>query len=106
MKRLALLAAAALTAATSLATPAAAWGGWHGGYGYHGGYYHHGIGVGPAIGLGLLGLGVGAAIASSGPHYYAPPPAYAYGPEYYPACHRELRWNPYYGDYVPVRVCG
>ena len=49
---------------------------WHGrgGGGWHGGY-HRGGGAGPAIAAGLIGLGVGAAIASSA----APPPAY-YGP--------------------------
>ncbi len=45
---------------------------WHGG----GHYYHHGGGnaAGAAIVGGLVGLGLGAAIASGG--YYAPPPAY------------------------------
>jgi len=47
---------------------------WHGGRGEH-----HGNNVAPAIIGGLIGLGVGAAIASGGYGYYAPPPVY-YGP--------------------------
>jgi hypothetical protein len=47
---------------------------WHGGRGDH-----HGNNVAPAIIGGLIGLGVGAAIASGGYGYYAPPPVY-YGP--------------------------
>jgi len=57
--------------------------------GYHGGYGYRGPGVGAAVGAGILGLAVGAAIAH---------PAYAYpGPYYGPA--------PYYGPvygYAPV----
>jgi hypothetical protein len=57
----------------------------------HGGYHHHGGGgaAGAAIIGGLVGLGLGAAIASNGgyygapgynaPGYYAPPYSY-YGP--------------------------
>jgi hypothetical protein len=49
-------------------------GGWHGGYGWHHGWgWHRGWYPGAVIGGALLGLGVGAAIAS-GPYYYAPPP--------------------------------
>jgi hypothetical protein len=47
------------------------WHGWHG--------EHHGSNVAPAIIGGLIGLGLGAAIASGGYGYYAPPPVY-YGP--------------------------
>ena len=47
---------------------------WHGG----GHYNHHGNNAGAAIIGGLIGLGVGAAIASGG-GYYARPPVY-YGP--------------------------
>lgn len=49
---------------------------WHGRDDYHGGYHHRRGGAGAAIAAGLIGLGIGAAIASRG---YAPPPAY-YGP--------------------------
>ena len=63
----------------------------HRGYGYGGyrgsyGYGHRGFGVGPLVGGALLGLGVGAVIASA-PRYYAPPPpvVYAPPPAYYPA---------------------
>jgi hypothetical protein len=49
---------------------------WHG----HGHYNHHGgNNAGAAIVGGLIGLGLGAAIASGGGYYYAPPPVY-YGP--------------------------
>ena len=58
---------------------------WHGGWN-RGGYYHHNNGnaAGAAIIGGLVGLGLGAAIASGGgyygsPGYYAPPYSY-YGP--------------------------
>ena len=46
---------------------------WHG----HGHPNHHGNNAGAAIVGGLIGLGIGAAIASRG--YYAPPPAVYYG---------------------------
>ena len=82
----------ALVATLGLAQPAAA---------------HDDAGV--AVAAGILGLGVGAAIASDHPHYYhrryyyappppvayyPPPPAYYYGPPppywgYYPRC----RWG-------------
>jgi hypothetical protein len=53
--------------------------GWHGGE-----RHHHGDATGAAIAAGIIGLGLGAAIASGGgyappPAYYGPPPAY-YGP--------------------------
>jgi hypothetical protein len=62
---------------------------WHGGgnnYHHGGGNSHHGGGgnaAGAAIIGGIIGLGVGAAIASHG--YYAPPPPVYYGspPAYY-----------------------
>ena len=44
----------------------------HRGYGGYG-YGYRGFGVGPFIGGAVLGLGLGAAIASA-PRYYAPPP--------------------------------
>lgn len=53
---------------------------WHGRGGYGG--YHRGGGGGAAIAAGIIGLGLGAALASGA--YAAPPPAY-YGapPGYY-----------------------
>jgi len=50
----------------------------------HGHPNHHGNNVGAAIVGGLIGLGIGAAIAS-GSGYYAPPPPVYYGapPGYY-----------------------
>ncbi|HMD64163.1 MAG TPA: hypothetical protein VKF83_09335 [Stellaceae bacterium] len=79
-----ILSTAALVAGLAIA-PAAHAEHWHGG-----GYYHHGgNAAGAAIIGGLVGLGLGAAIASNGgyygapgyyaPGYYAPPYSY-YGP--------------------------
>ena len=93
---------------------------------YYGrGYHHHGgNAAGAAVIGGLLGLGVGAAIASSnrpyyydrGYGYYAPPPpppiyrgGYGYGGYdggyYEPRCWSQWRFDPYYGRNVRVRVC-
>jgi hypothetical protein len=83
----------------------------HGGY-YHGGHGHYGNG-GAAVAAGVVGLALGAAIASNhGPYYgngyYAPAyaPAYAYGYDYpyYRTCvTTRWVWDPYYGRRVPVR---
>ena len=102
------LVAAGLLAGTAVTGASPAEARWHGG-GYHGGWhggYHHGIGTGGAIGIGLLGLGVGAAIASSdhpryydGGGYYAPPPpppAY-YGGYYAPPPPPPAYYGGYYG---------
>jgi hypothetical protein len=103
MKRILTGALAALTlggALAATAVPASA-APWHGGYGYRGGY-HGGWGYGGVAAAGILGLAAGAAIADSyGPSYYAPPPAYVYGPR----CRVEMRWNPGWGGYDQVRVC-
>jgi hypothetical protein len=59
---------------------------WHrgGGYDRGGGYYHRGGGnAGAAIGAGIIGLAVGAAIASGSQPYYAPPAYYAPPPAVY-----------------------
>jgi hypothetical protein len=72
---------------------------------------HDGAGV--AIGAGILGLALGAAIAShhdyDRPYYagYASGPGYAYGPGYGygPACRSHWQWSPYYGRYVRVDRC-
>lgn len=110
MKKILTGALAALTmggAALATATPAAAQ--WRGGY--HGGWHHgwHGGGAGWAVGAGLLGLAVGAAIASDHPrYYYAPPPPYYVGPAYYGyygGCRTHWRWDPYWGRYVQVTRC-
>lgn len=86
---------------------------WH--RGYH--HYHHGDTAGAAILGGIVGLGVGAAIASNhrdryyyddDDGYYAPPPppvAYEYRYDYRPRCWTQWRWDPYYGENVRVRVC-
>ncbi len=92
-----------------------------------GGYRHYDRGGGDvaagAILGGIVGLGVGAAIASNdrgryydrGGYYYdAPPPppprayydrGYGYGYDYRPTCYSQWRWDPYYERNVRVRVC-
>lgn len=74
------------------------------------------VATGALIG-GVVGLGLGAAIASSnrGPYYrgggYYGYRGYGPGPYYNnyrwrgPRCFRQWRWDPYYGGRVPVRVC-
>ena len=110
MKKIGLGAVLAATA-LSAAAPAEAQR-WHGGYG---GYRHHGGNVaGAALLGGIVGLGVGAAIASNHDHYYdrgyyrgyyGPPRYYYDGPYYRPHCWTQWRWDPYWGHNVPVRVC-
>ncbi len=118
------LVATALTAAAP--ADAQRWG--RGGYGRGWGGYHHrggGNAAGAAVLGGILGLGVGAAIASSNNRnryydrgyynggYYAPPPVTYYNPpvrtyyreDYRPRCWNEWRVDPYYGDRVQVQVC-
>jgi hypothetical protein len=90
---------------------------WH--RGYH--HYHHGNTAGAAVLGGIVGLGVGAAIASSNRDryydrgyynggyynngYYAQPGYYGYRRAYRPRCWTQWRWDPYYGGQVPVQVC-
>ena len=99
-------------------------GGWHGGGHWGGRGYYRGDRTGLAIGAGLLGLGVGAAIASSNrgyygggyygggyyggapyyggyyaPGYYAPGPYYGYAPR----CWNDRQWDGY--GWRRVRVC-
>jgi hypothetical protein len=70
--------------------------------GYRGGRYHRGRGWGPGAGIaaGIIGLGIGAALAPryyydepppyyGPPRYYAPPAYYYDGPRYY----REPYWD-------------
>jgi len=90
-------------------------------------HHHHGDSTGAAIIGGIIGLGVGAAIASSNNNdryydrgyynngyynngyydngYYAQPGYYSYRRTYRPRCWTQWRWDPYYGEQVPVRVC-
>ncbi|GGB25770.1 hypothetical protein GCM10011380_14180 [Sphingomonas metalli] len=113
----AVMAATALTAAAP--ADAQRWGG----------YYHRRGGDATASALlgGIVGLGVGAAIASSNrDRYYdrgyydrgyydrrsyydvPPPPVYReryYYDDYRPRCWTEYRRDGYYGGRVPVRVC-
>lgn len=101
--------------------------------GYRGGRHHDGIGSGGAAVLGgLVGLGLGAAIASSnnrdryydrggydrgyydgpgprGGYYYDNYPRGGYYQDYRrnyrPSCYVERRYDPYWGRRVDVRVC-
>jgi len=82
-------------------------GGYHGYYGGH--HYRHDNG-GAAIAAGVVGLALGAAIASNhGPYYrhsYYAPGYYDYGYGYpaYRTCETtRWVWDPYIGRRVPVR---
>jgi hypothetical protein len=121
MRKALTAAMAAITlggAALATAAPAQAQhhgGGYHGGGGYRGGYGgHYGRGNGgAAVAAGVVGLALGAAIASNNHGYYdrgyygAPAYAYGYGPGYgygYRTCETtRWVWDPYYGRRVPVR---
>jgi hypothetical protein len=70
--------------------------------------------AGVAIAAGLLGLGIGAAIASNHHHhrhyydedgYYAPPPPPTYSYEYLQRCRVVESWDPYEGGYERHRSC-
>ncbi len=112
MKKALTAAVAAITlggALAAVAAPAQAQH-WRGGYrgGYYG-YHHHGD-AGPAIAAGVLGLALGAAIASNGHGYYYDRPYYGggyydygyYGPPRVCYATRWV-WDPYIGQRVPVR---
>ena len=90
---------------------------YHGG-GYYGGgrYYGHGRNNdGAAVAAGVVGLALGAALASNSHPYYghsygyygAPAYAYGYGPAYgysYRTCETtRWVWDPYIGRRVPIR---
>jgi len=96
-------------AATTLMAAAPAQADWHGGGRYYRGGHYHGGNAAAALGAGIAGLAIGAAIASPGPrYYYGPGPAYYAPPPppaYYGYCHTEYRWDGYRGGYVPVRFC-
>jgi hypothetical protein len=110
-------AAVALTLGGALlttATPAAAQQ-WHGGNrgvvtrGYdHRDYGRHNNG-GAILGAGILGLVVGAALASDHDRY-APAPAYygdgyGYAPAYGNGCTTYTQWDPRFRRYVEVNRC-
>ncbi|MBV9757947.1 MAG: hypothetical protein JO047_12905 [Alphaproteobacteria bacterium] len=94
--RTTLLAALPIAAALVLAPLAHArdrdwrgghWDGWHGNPGWHGDSHHHGgDAAAAAIIGGLVGLGLGAALANQYPAYAPPPvaypPYYGYAPGY------------------------
>jgi hypothetical protein len=97
----------AVLAATALSAAAPAEAQRHGGYrgGYHGGYGRHGDAAGAALLGGIVGLGLGAAIASDHGRYYDR--GYYYDRPYYyrGRCWSQWRWDPYWGRHVRVRVC-
>jgi hypothetical protein len=105
----------AVLAATALSSAVPAEAQRHGGYrgGYHGGYHGHrgGDAAGAALLGGIVGLGLGAAIASNHGGYYDR--SYYYDRRYYydrphyyrPHCWSQWRWDPYWGRDVRVRVC-
>lgn len=99
-----ILAALPIMAVMALAPAAANAQFYRGGYGgyYRGyGYGHRGFGIGPFFGGALLGLGVGAVIASQ-PRYVVPPPVvYAPPPAYYPAPYYAAPVYPAPGYYAP-----
>jgi hypothetical protein len=95
-------------------------------------HYRHGDRTGAAIGAGIIGLGIGAAIASSNrgyynrgyyndPYYGSYDPYYGnsyayngydngyYDQGYYQGyrrhCTTRRQWDPYYGRWVRVRYC-
>lgn len=115
MTKAVLGATLAATALTATAAPAEAQR-YRGGY-YGHGYHHHGDATGAAVAGGIVGLALGAAIASSDrPRYYDRGysydryyrgPAYVERDYYYdgPRCHFERRYDPYYGYPTRVRVC-
>lgn len=81
--RSAAIAAIALCASLVAADPAAAWDHRPHYYGPPPGYHHHDRGgdVALGVGLGVLGLGLTAAmLAPPAPRYYAPPPPVYYAP--------------------------
>jgi hypothetical protein len=89
-----LTAAAAVLAigGAAIATGASAHPGPHGGFGPHPIAYGHG---------GYWGHPVGG-------FYFAPPPAFFIGADYYgfyDGCHSHWRWDPYAGRYVDVTAC-
>jgi hypothetical protein len=123
MRKLISAALAAVTFAGAVAATAAPaqardhGGGYYGGGYYQGGGYHrHGDNTGTAVAAGVVGLALGAALASSGNHggYYARPAAYGYydGPRYgyydepryrYRTCESTERvWDPYIGRHVLI----
>ena len=63
-------------------------------------YRHHDSDAGVAIGAGILGLGIGAAIASSNRGYYGR--GYEGG---YRHCRTVREYDPYSGRRIRVRYC-
>lgn len=66
--------------------------------------------AGAAVGAGILGFALGAAIASSHhnyePAYYGGGYGYGYAPAYYgSACRSYMQWSPRWGRYVSVERC-
>ncbi|HEX5263964.1 MAG TPA: hypothetical protein VFW13_10585 [Phenylobacterium sp.] len=113
MKKLLTAAMAAITLGGAvLATAAPAEARPHGYYGggYYGGYHHH-DNTGAAVAAGVVGLALGAALASNHGYYnrgyygggYYPAYGYAYAPPAYRVCEStRWVWDPYIGRRVPV----
>ena len=107
----------ALTLASGLSVgPASAQGYYHRDYRDYRYRSDHDNDAGAAIGAGIAGLALGAALADSGrgryaDGYYYGPPAYAYnyyyGSGYYGPRHCRTRevWDPYLGRYVDQTRC-
>lgn len=115
MRKALTAAMAAITLGGAVCATAAPAQAQHYNHGYYGGghYYGHGYNNGgAAVAAGVVGLALGAALASSSHGYgynagYYPPPAYGYSYGYVPAyrmCETtRWVWDPYYGRRVPVR---
>lgn len=115
MRKILTAAVAALTiagGAVGATTPAMAapHGDFHGDGGWRGGDRDGGFRGDGALVAGVLGFGLGAALASPnygygygyGPGYYADD--YAYGPGYATCVGRQRVWDPYYHRYIIERV--
>jgi hypothetical protein len=118
MRKTLTAAMAAITlggAISAAAAPAEArdWG-HRGGYSYGGAYgghyYHHNNNNGAAVAAGVVGLALGAALASNSHSYYYDRPYYrsGYYDSYYAPAYRVCEserwvWDPYIHRRVPVR---
>jgi len=115
MRKTLTAAMAAITlggAITAAAAPAEARDGHRGGYGGYGGHYYRGghYDNGAAVAAGVVGLALGAALASNSHSYYYDRPYYrsGYYDSYYAPAYRICEserwvWDPYIHRRVPVR---
>lgn len=121
MRKLLTVGLAALTLSSGLATAGGADARPRGdAYRYYDGrdYRRHRDNDSDAIAAGIVGLALGAALASGSSgrrydrgyyyedrRYYAPPSAYYGPPRYRRSCRTTSYWDPYYGGYVERRRC-